>query len=72
MVRIMGHKNKESLIFQVTNKFNSKLAIGESRHRAKANGTASDKIFSWGTYQTYVKHSCYFVDYCKKTTMLKR
>lgn len=62
----MGHKNKESLIFQVTNKFNSMLSIGESRHSAKTNGTASDKIFSWGTYRTYVKHSCYFVDYCKR------
>lgn len=67
----MGHKNKESLIFQVTKKFNGMLAIGESRHKAKADGTASDKIFSWGTYHTYIKHSCYFINYCKKNYKVK-
>lgn len=67
----MGHKNKESLIYQVTKKFNSMLAIGESRHRAKANGTASDKIFSWGTYNTYLKHTCYFIKFCKENYNVK-
>ena len=67
----MGHKNKESLIFQVTQKYNRMLAIGQSRHTAKANGTAKDKIFSWGTYHTYIKHACYFVTYCKKKYQVK-
>ncbi|MBQ6045220.1 MAG: hypothetical protein IJL42_06850 [Bacteroidales bacterium] len=62
----MGHKNKESLVKQVQTALESKLRIGESKHRAKMNGTASESIFSYTSFRTYLKHNAYFVRYCKE------
>lgn len=62
----MGHKNKLSLVAQVKAALDQKLAIGESRQQGKRDGTAADKIYSWSTYNTYLKHACYFVEWCKK------
>lgn len=61
----MGHKNKVSLVKQVQDVLDSKLCIGESKQQAKIMGIAQDGIYSWGTYKSYIKHLCYFVDYCK-------
>jgi integrase len=52
-------RNRESLAYQVQERLNSKLAIGERKMKNDA------KIHSWGTYKTYLKHCNYFVDYCK-------
>lgn len=61
----MGHKNTPALKVQVQDSLNSKLAIGQSRQAGKLDGTAPDKIYSWGTYRTYLKHCCYFVGWCR-------
>lgn len=63
----MGHKNKVSLTGQVQAALDQRLAIGQSRQQGKRDGTAAGKIYSWNTYRTYMKHCCYFVDWCKKT-----
>lgn len=57
----MGHKNKES--------YNRMLAIGQSRHTAKANGTAKDKIFSWGTYHNLSNMPVILLRIVRKNTM---
>lgn len=61
-------RNREkvgSLTRQVQLALDAKLHIGESKHAAKIAGTAKDGIYSWSTYQSYIKHSNYFTDYCK-------
>ncbi len=61
----MGHKNKKSLIRQVQEKLQSKLATGESRHLGKANGVAEGNIYSYGTLDAYMQQCCDFVKYAK-------
>ena len=66
VVKIMGHKNKKSLICQVSENLKSKLAIGESKHQDKINGVSSaEKIYSYGTYNAYLQQSVQFVKWCK-------
>ena len=60
------HKATKSLIQQVKETLDSKLSIGESKYLAKLNGTYTNYIFSWETYRSYLKHSCYFVQWCKE------
>ena len=62
----MGHKNRKTLIRQVQEALESKLAIGQSRHKAKQAGTDKEHIYSWNTFRTYQKHACYFVKWCKE------
>lgn len=57
---------RQSLTRQVECALKEKLAIGESKHLAKQTGEASEKIYSWGTFKTYLKHCVYFVMWCKK------
>lgn len=62
----MGRKKPDkSLIQQVKEKFDSMLAIGQSKYLAKINGTHTKYIFSWDTYRSYLKHACYFVKWVK-------
>lgn len=61
----MGYKNKKSLILLVKEELDSKLAIGNSKQLAKANGTYRDHIYSWGTYKIYLQQCCQFVKWCK-------
>ena len=62
----MGHKNKKSLVCQVSENLKSKLAIGESKHNDKINGIESrNKIYSFGTYNAYLQQSVQFVKWCK-------
>lgn len=61
----MGYKNKKSLILQVKEMLDSKLAIGQNKHAAKAAGTYRQYIYSWGTYRTYLQQCCQFVRWCK-------
>ena len=60
------HKPAKSLIQQVKESLDSKLNIGESKYLAKLSGTHTSYIFSWDTYRSYLKHTCYFVKWCKK------
>lgn len=61
----MGYKNKKSLILLVKEQLDSKLAIGQNKHAAKAAGTYRQYIYSWGTYRTYMQQCCQFVHWCK-------
>lgn len=62
----MGRKKpNKSLIQQVKERLDSKLAIGQSKFAAKLDGTYTNYIFSWDTYRSYLKHACYFVKWCK-------
>lgn len=61
----MGYKNKKSLILLVKEQLDSKLAIGQNKHAAKAAGTYKEHIYSWGTYKTYLQQCCQFVRWCK-------
>lgn len=62
----MGYRNKKSLILQVKEMLDSKLAIGQNKHAAKAAGTYKQYIYSWGTYRTYLQQCCQFVRWCKQ------
>lgn len=62
----MSYKNKKSLILQVKEMLDSKLAIGQNKHAAKAAGTYKSYIYSWGTYRTYLQQCCQFVKWCKQ------
>ena len=62
----MGHANRKTLVRQVQETLESKLSIGHSRHEAKKAGTDQEQIFSWNSFQTYMKHACYFVKWCKE------
>ena len=62
-------RNREkigSLTKQVQNAFDSKLAIGQSKHQDKIKGKTQEKIYSWETYRSYMKHCNYFTAYCKE------
>ena len=62
----MGHKNKKSLVCQVSENLKSKLAIGESKHQDKISGVSSaSKIYSYGTYNAYLQQCIQFVRWCK-------
>ena len=63
----MGRKKpNKSLIQQVKERLDAKLAIGESKYAAKREGTYTNYIFSWETYRSYLKHCCYFVKWCRE------
>lgn len=60
----MGHKIP-GLTYQVQQVLRSKLAIGQSKHQAKRTGEASEHIYSWNTYTTYLRHCIYFAKWCR-------
>ena len=62
----MGRKKpNKSLKQQVKEALDSKLAIGQSKYRAKLDGTYTEHIYAWETYRSYLNHSCYFVEWAK-------
>ena len=70
----MSHKNKKSLVDQVKQSLDSKLAIGRSKHQDKLSENerkeiTSNYIYSWETYRSYLKHGCYFVLWCKEKSL---
>ena len=61
-------RNREhngSLTFQIKEKLDSKLCVGQSKHMAKIAGIDREGIYSWSTYNSYAKHLNYFTAYCK-------
>lgn len=48
---------------QAYDRLKSMQAFGESKKEAIVNGTAKDKIFAYNTFNTYWKHTKYFVKY---------
>lgn len=65
----MGRKNKsysKTLHQQAYDRLTGMQAFGESKKEAVAAGTDKNKIFSFNTYQTYWKHTKYFVKYVQE------
>ena len=65
----MGRRNKaysKDLHQQAYDRLTGMQAFGESKKAAMANGTEKDKIFSFNTYQTYWKHTKYFIRYIRE------
>ena len=65
----MSRVNKLSLVKQVQDALRGQLAIGVSKHETKKNepDTYTDgRIYSWGTYNSYIKHANYFTSWCKE------
>ena len=65
----MGRNNKQyskTLHQQAYDRLVSMQAFGESKRKAKLEGSIKNKIFSFNTYQTYSKHIGYFIDYLKE------
>lgn len=66
-LRFMGHKNKLSIIGQVQKELDSKLAIGRSKTADKrVAGATQNRIYSWGTYNSYLKQGCQFAKWVKE------
>lgn len=65
----MGRKNKsysKTLHQQAYDRLTSMQAFGQSKKEAVAAGTDKDRVFSFGTYQTYWKHTKYFLRYVQE------
>lgn len=65
----MGRNNKayhKDLHQQAYDRFQSMMAIGQSKRVAMDTGTGQEKIFSFNTYKTYWKHTKYFIAYIKE------
>ena len=50
-------KYRKNLYQQAYSRFQSMLAIGESKHQGMKDGSAYGKIYSYSTYQAYWKSS---------------
>ena len=61
----MGHKNKRSIIGQVEDRLTAALAIGQSRHADKRTGADRSRVYSWGTFKTYLRQGCRFAQWAK-------
>lgn len=57
-------RKRPSLVRQVQDALWDKCAMGQSKHKAKADGTAQEHIYSYNTYRTYMRHCNYFVRWC--------
>lgn len=65
----LGRKNKKyykDLHQQAYDRLTGMQAFGESKKEAVKNGTDGQKIFSFNTYQSYWKHTKYFLAYIKQ------
>lgn len=65
----MGRREKKyfkDLHQQAYDRLTGMQAFGESKKEAVAKGTDKDKIFSYNTYQTYWKHTKYFLKYVQE------
>jgi len=58
---------RPSLVKQVQNALDDKLKIGHSKYLDKLKDDTAGHIYSWSTYRSYLKHSCYFVNWAKTT-----
>lgn len=62
----MGHKSKKSLVRQVQESLQNKMAAGQSKHLAKRTNSTGEKIYSYNTFRTYQKHSCAFAKWAQQ------
>lgn len=61
-----NREKKGSLVFQLQQELEKKLAIGESKFSDKKAGKTKEKIYSWSTFKTYLKHGAYFLNWAKE------
>lgn len=61
-----NREKKGSLVFQLQQELEKKLAIGESKFSDKKAGKTKEKIYSWFTFKTYLKHGAYFLNWAKE------
>ena len=61
-----NREKKGSLVFQLQQELEKKLAIGESKFSDKKTGETKEKIYSWSTFKTYLKHGTYFLTWAKE------
>jgi len=62
-------RNREkigSFAFQIKAEFDKMLSVGESKFLDKKADRTQDKIYSWETYRTYMKHCNYFTNWTKE------
>lgn len=68
----MARKNQSgSLAFQIKSEFDKMLSIGESKYQDKILDRTQNKIYSWETYRTYMKHCNYFTNWAKENHSCK-
>ena len=69
----MGHKNRAggSLRQQVYDELQRKNGFGRSKHEDKKAGISGQYIYSFNSMKTYLKHSFYFVEWCKASPDIK-
>ncbi len=73
----MGHKNNKTLVKQVQDALDARLAIGERKYIAKqirlpdGRTEAQARIYSWGTYKSYMAECNRFAQWCKETHKCK-
>ena len=68
----MARKEKNgSFAFQIKAEFDKMLSVGESKFLDKKADRTQNKIYSWETYRTYLKHCNYFTKWAKETHNLK-
>ena len=62
----MSHKNKESLVKQVSDVLESGQRFGQSKFAAKKDGTYTGGIYSFSTFRSYQKHCIAFAKWCRE------
>ncbi|MFR0929882.1 MAG: hypothetical protein ACLSIM_11530, partial [Monoglobus pectinilyticus] len=69
----MSHRNKVSLIGQADARLQkmTQAGVGRSKHQDKIDDVDYKYIYTWKTYQAYIKHCCYFLDWCKENHKCK-
>ena len=65
---IMSHQDKKSLIGLADDRLQkmTQAGVGRSKHQDKIDDVDYKYIYTWKTYQAYIKHCCYFLDWCKE------
>lgn len=60
-----------SLTFQIKKTLDNMLSVGESKFLDKKADRTQEKIYSWETYRTYLKHCNYFTKWAKENYGIK-
>lgn len=59
-------QNRSKLHFEIDKTLQEKSAFGQSRHKAKEDGSDKDKIFSYASMKQYKRQCRYFADYVRE------
>ena len=65
----MGHKNRKTLVKQVSDELDSQFRAGKGRQKhidKHVEDGMKGRIYTDTTLRTYKKHCCYFTKYCKE------